>query len=119
MLLKPATERAMKEHWGNREFFDTLIVRDVPVKFPPMAAAIMSLKVAERHRCQRIIIDNGLGQRDYSIEQVLKARFRALPPGRGAMGEANPEGREASRQKRPVGATLAGGSDGLPKVITS
>lgn len=115
MLLKPATERAMKEHWGGQEYFDTLIVRDVPDTFPPMAAAIMSLKVAERHRCQRIIIDNGLGRLDYSIEQVLKARFRSLPPGRGSMGVAEPEDREARRQNWPVGATLAGGPGGLPK----
>jgi hypothetical protein len=105
----------MAEHWGHREFFDTLIVRDVPPRFPPMAAAIMALQVAERHHCQRIIVDVDGVQRDYSIEQVLKARFRALPPGRGTMGVALPEDRQIRRQTWLVGAVSDGGSGDLPK----
>lgn len=116
-MLKPATERAMQEHWGKREFFDALIVRDVPSRFPPMAAAIMALKVAERHHCQRILVEVDGVQRDYSIEQVLKARFRALPAGRGSMGEAQPEDRQARRQTWLVGAACEGGSGDLPKGV--
>lgn len=115
MLQRSATDRAMHEHWGHREFFDTLIVRDVPSRFPPMMAAIMALAVAERHHCQRIIVDVDGVQRDYSIEQVLKARFRALPAGRGFMGEAQPEDREARRQTWLVGAVPSGGASGLPE----
>lgn len=112
-----ATERAIREHWGHREFFDTLIVRDVPSRFPPMAAAIMALKVAERHHCQRIIVEVDGVQRDYSIEQVLKARFQTLPGGRGSMGEAHPEDRQARRQTWLVGAPVIGGSGDLPKGV--
>lgn len=117
MLLNPKTEQAMREHWGHREFFDTLIVRDVPSRFPPMAAAIMALKVAERHHCQRIIVEVDGVQRDYSIEQVLKARFRALPAERGSMGEAQPEDRHIRRQNWLVGADLAVRSGDLPKGV--
>lgn len=115
MPMNPATERARHDHWGHREFFDTLIVRDVPPRFPPMAAAVMALKVAERHHCQRIIVDVDGVQRDYSIEQVLKARFRALPAGRGYMGEAKPEDRQARRQTWLVGAVGHDGSGDLPQ----
>ena len=117
MLVKPRTEQAIREHWGGREFFDTLIVRDVPSRFPPMAAAIMALKVAERHHCQRIIVEVDGVQRDYSIESVLKARFRALPAGRGVMGEAQPEDRCVRRQTWLVGADLAARSGDLPQGV--
>ena len=117
MLVNAATEQAKREHWGKQEFFDTLIVRDVPSRFPPMAAAIMALRVAERHHCQRIIVDVDGVQRDYSIEQVLKARFRALPAGRGSMGEAQPEDRQVRRQTWLVGAACEGSSGDLPKGV--
>ena len=115
MLLNPATERAIKEHWGKREFFDTLIVRNVPVRFPSIAAALMSLKVAERHRCQRIVVDKGIHQHEFPIQKVYEARFRYMLPGRPEMGVAEPEDREARRQTWPVGVPILGGADSLPK----
>ena len=111
----PATERAIKEHWGKREFFDTLIVRDVPVAFPSIAAALMSLKVAERHRCQKIVVDKGVHQHEFSMLDIYKARFRYLLPNPPEMGRAEPDQREARRQTWPVGIPRIGAADSLPK----
>lgn len=112
MLIRPATDRAMKEHWRNQEHFDTLIVRDVPLGFPPLMAAIMSVRVAERHRCTRIRVDQGMRKREYSIQDV-HAAMRRYRPGQNELGVAYPDQREASRPMWPVGTIL--GADGLPK----
>ena len=115
MFLNPVTERAIKDHWGKREFFDTLIVRDIPVAFPSIFAALRALKVAERHRCQRIIVDKGSVQHEFPMQQVYEARFRYMLPNRPEMGVAEPEDREARRQNWPVGVPVIGGADSLPK----
>lgn len=112
MLLKPATERAKQEHWGKEEFFDMLIVRDVPLQFPPIAAAMMALKVAERHRCSRIRVDQGMQKREFDL-QTVRRHLAQCGPGGNEVGVAFPDQREVSRPMWPVGTLF--GADGLPK----
>lgn len=71
--------------------YDTVYVRDVPVEFSALAAAILSLGVAVESQANRIVIDQGSRITDFDIRDVQRACARV---GGREIGMSLPEQRE-------------------------